>query len=215
MRDKAQSGFAIGMGWFLIVLGGVLNVWMFLAGGWPTFVFFIVMAVGLVFVALGYWSRRNWVFRNRPAGWIKRHIGWITAGTLVTLIVISQIAVNVTTEESFEMIWRYEPFPQRPDLRHIILTFADFPNYYVGIYSSDLGQYLERLPSGRVKVVFAVTRDLGDVRGYQEVQIGDLRSWNASGGHGGRTGNYRPGEPTPWRNRLTLDLPFVQPFSVW
>jgi hypothetical protein len=178
-------------------------------------VFFIVIAVGLIFLLLGYWSRRNWVFRDRPPGWIKRHIGWITAGTLLALILISQIAVNVTTLEPFEMTWRNEPDPQRPDLGHIILTFVNFPNYYVGIYSSDLGRYLESLPTDRVTVVFAVTRDLGDVRGYQEVQIGDLRSWHAGGGHGGRSGNYRPDEPTPWQTRLTLDLPLAEPFAVW
>jgi len=214
-NDNHQAGFSIGLGWFLIILGGLFNVWMFLRGGWPTSVFFIVMAVGLIFLLFGYWSRRNWVFNDRPPGWVKRHVGSITAATLLTLLIISFIAVDVTTLEPFEMTWRYEPFPKRPDLKHIILTFVDFPNYYIGIYSSDLGRYLESLPADHVTVVFEVTRDLGGVRGYQEVQIGDLRKWHEGGGHGGRKGNYNPNDPTPWATRLTLDLPFISPFAVW
>jgi hypothetical protein len=215
MSNTPQTRLALNIGWMLLVMGGVLNLWMFLSGGWPTMVFFIVMAVGLAFLLLGFWSRRNWILRDRPPGWVKRHIGWIVTGTLSALLLISWIAVNVTTLEPFEMTWRYEPLQNRPDLQHIVLTFVEYPNYHVGVYSADLGRYLESLPDDRVTVVFEVTRDLGKVRGYQEVQIGELSSWHEAGGHGGRSGNYDPAAPTPWRSRLTLDLPFLQPFAVW
>lgn len=194
-----ESRFTIILGLVIFLIGLVLNVLMFLGGGWPTYVFFIVMAVGLFVMLMGFWARRNWIFKSRPPGWIKRHIGLVAAAFLSLLFILSVVFVDRTEHRTFQMTWSYgEPSEKRPELKHIILTFVDHPNYYVGIWSSDLHLYLEKLPAKEVPVVFRVTTDFGNVRGYQEIQIGELKKWNESGGHGGHRGNYDPKEKSPW-----------------
>ena len=170
---------------------------MFAVAAWPTIVYFIIMGAGLAIVLLGVWSRRNWVRPDRPLGFIKRNIGWVSIISLLAAWVFFALNVGVERRESFEMTWKYaDPSPRQPNSKHIVLNFVDFPNHYIGIWSSDLGPYLETLPSKRVRVVFVVTRDFGSVRGYQEVQIGELRKWNSSGGYGGRSGDASL--PSPW-----------------
>lgn len=192
-----QTSFTLVLGGAIFLAGVLLNLEMFLSGAWPTSLFFIMMAVGPMVIGLGVWGRRNWVFRDRPLPYVKRNIGFVSVAVLVLLALIYATNVDVERHESFEMTWSYEEgSAQNPQARHIILRFVDYPNHYVGIWSSDLGNYLEKLPSNRVRVVFQVTRDFGKVRGFQEIQIGDLKGWHSSGGHAGRTGDASA--PSPW-----------------
>lgn len=197
--ERSESRFTIILGAVIFGLGLVFNILMFLGGGWLTGVFFIIMGIGAFVMLLGVWARRNWVFRARPPGWVKRHIGLVAVLFLLSIFVLSVLFVNKTEHRTYPMTWSYgEPSERHSTLKHIVLTFVDYPNYYVGIWSSDLHLYLERLPTKEMPVVFRVTTDFGNVRAYQEIQIGELKKWDESGGHGGRIGNYDPKEKSPW-----------------
>ena len=90
--------------------------------------------------------------------------------------------------KTFDMIWTYgESAKEWPDAKNIILTFADYPTHKLGIYSPDLGNYLESLKSDHVKVVFEYTYDtsLGKMVGYHAIQIGELKGWRDYSGYGG------------------------------
>lgn len=138
---------------------------------------------------------------------------------LATLVgLLAWAAAGANRRLKFEMTWRYgPPAKEWPASKHIILTFVEFPDHYVGIYSPDLGDYLESLPSDRVRVVFEVSPVFGGMHGgdwvnpvklfdlvvgrlrghvwYNTVQIGTLTRWRSDGGYGGSRGNPRP---SPW-----------------
>jgi len=94
------------------------------------------------------------------------------------------------------MTWTYgEPAEQWPEARHVILSFVDYPNHHVGIYSNDLGDYLDKLTTESVSVTFRVHRQFGCVSSYSEISIGALQHWDVQGGYGGGEGGY---PASPW-----------------
>lgn len=130
---------------------------------------------------------------------------------LLALIFQSWIAAQANRRVTRQMSWRYaEPSPRWPSSKHILLTFTDFPDESVGIYSRDLGGYLERLPDGQVPVVFEASPVFGGMHGrdwinplkyleldvgwlqgnrwYHAVQIGALTRWHSDFSYGGRRG---------------------------
>jgi hypothetical protein len=103
---------------------------------------------------------------------------------------------GVQRQMAFDMDWSYgEKWKSYPDADYIVLRFKSQPHHFVGIVSRDLGRYLETLPSRDVRVVFDVTLDFGRTRGFHEVQIGKLQSWNSLNGCAGVRGNS---DPSPW-----------------
>jgi len=127
-----------------------------------------------------------------------------TATSLVTLAFVPSNAfwiafalfTGVKREMAFDMGWSYgENSSSYPDADHIVLRFKSYPNQVVGIYSRNLGKYLETLPSHDVRVIFEVTLDFGKTRGFHEIQIGEVRSWDSVGGYAGADGFS---EPSPW-----------------
>ena len=142
----------------------------------------------------------------------------ILALTFFGVAFLVWLALGANRQVPHEMIWEYgEPAKEWPAAKHVVLTFAEYPDYYIGIYSSDLGNYLETLPSHRVRVVFEVSPVFGGMHGadwmnplkvldlavgylrgnvwYHEVRIGDLTKWHSDFSYGGHQGN--PG-PSPW-----------------
>jgi hypothetical protein len=124
--------------------------------------------------------------------------------TLTSLVLVPSVAfwiafalfTGVKREMAFDMEWSYgEKSQSYPDADNIVLRFKSHPNHEVGIYSRNLGKYLETLPSPDVRVVFQVTLDFGRTRGFHAVQIGELRSWDSVNGYAGVCGNS---EPSPW-----------------
>jgi hypothetical protein len=103
---------------------------------------------------------------------------------------------GVKREIGFDMTWSYgNPAEHCPQSKHIILRFKCCPNHAVGIYSPDLGDYLETLPSHDVHVVFEITTDFGRMRGFNELQIAGLRSWQTCDSYYSVSGDS---EPSPW-----------------
>ena len=98
--------------------------------------------------------------------------------------------VGVEKYTTFKMKWSYaEASPVHPDSKHIILRFVKYPNDQIGIYSKDLGPYLESLSGEVVNVEFRTTWDFGKLRGYRQTKIGSLTQWHSSWGYGGVSSN--------------------------
>jgi hypothetical protein len=123
------------------------------------------------------------------------------AVALISLLLMPALSgCRATQRVTYDMDWEYAPPdkpapPQLPGAKHIVLRYADFPHFYEGIYSADLGPYLESLPSHRVRVEIQVTREFGCLRGYHLVRVGD-RDFKDGTGHSGSTA--LAGEPSPW-----------------
>lgn len=120
---------------------------------------------------------------------------------------------TIKIRKVFNMTWSYgETAPEWPRSKHIILTFFDYPHYHEGFYSPDLADYLESFPSKTVPVTFEVTYNpLGELQGYYEVQIGDLKAWKQDRGYAGSRHFSYPGQkaeydPSPWG---TIDVDAV------
>lgn len=139
--------------------------------------------------------------------------------TILVVAFTAWVAAGANRRVVHEMTWRYgEPAKEWPSAKHVILTFGEYPDHSIGIYSSDLGAYLESLPSVRVRVVFEVSPVLGGMHGadwinpmkilnlvigrlrgniwYHEVRIGNLTRWCSDFSYGGHEGNYAP---SPWQ----------------
>lgn len=95
----------------------------------------------------------------------------------------------------YPMSWEIKPNPSdRTKEAEVVLSFVDFPGYYVGEYSDELAAYLRERGEQPVKVVFEVTTDYRKVRGFNEIEIAGLRSWRSQPGYagvGGSPGNHR------------------------
>lgn len=107
----------------------------------------------------------------------------------------------IRREIAHEMTWHYgEPGNKWPNAKHIILTFVSNPNYYEGIYSSDLADHLGTFPGDRICVVFRVTYDaVGKSKGHLIIEIGGLTQWKSKFSYTGKRG-AEDGLPSPWQH---------------
>lgn len=143
------------------------------------------VAIVLLFVALA------WVSKDRA--------GRVLAVTVLTVAVsfwvIFPFVTGVERVIAHDMQWSCrDPSDEFPGADHIRLTFKSHPDHFIGIYSRDLGDYLETLPSKDVRVRFRVTQDFGKARGFSAVQIGDRRQWDAQWSYAGSDG----AKDSPW-----------------
>jgi hypothetical protein len=137
---------------------------------------------------------------------------------LVAVAFLVWVAAGANRRVVHEMTWQYaEPAKEWPAAKHIVLTFVEYPDQYIGIYSPDLGDYLATLPSRRVRVVFEVSPVFGGMHGADwinpskildlvigrlrgdvwshQVRIGDLTQWHTDVSYTGRHGNS---SSSPW-----------------
>ncbi len=96
-------------------------------------------------------------------------------------ILTAQRQVQLERHLGFPMVWRYGSIDTEwPDCRHVVFRFVDFPGHVLGIYSKDLGQYLESLGTNQVFLQFDVAYDPnGQLKRYRVAQIGDLTRWQS------------------------------------
>ena len=105
----------------------------------------------------------------------------------------------VRREIAYEMTWQYgERGTQWPNTKHIILTYVSNPNYYIGIYSSELADHLDTLRGNRICLVLSVTYDaIGESKSYRIIEIGGMTRWKSSFSYGGG-GGAQGALPAPW-----------------
>ena len=105
----------------------------------------------------------------------------------------------VRREIAYEMTWHYgERGEQWPNAKHIILTYVSNPNYYIGIYSSELADHLDTLREDQICVVLSVTYNaIGESKSYRIIEIGGMTRWKSSFSYGGG-GGAQGALPAPW-----------------
>lgn len=184
---------AAGVGAALILLGvlSLLTV---------TYYFLLILG-GAGLISLGLAGVARLRSRMDRIGAFERNVGLFAFATPVLTGIVVASLTGVTREVEHVMSWEYgKPRLERPDLPHVILRFVRFPCYRIGIYSKDVGAYLESRGAREVPVRFVVTTDFGKVRGFREKQIGDLRQWHAESSYYGQ--EWQPGQPAcgldPW-----------------
>lgn len=123
--------------------------------------------------------------------------------TVAFVLFLTRVGPFVGQESTREhmMTWTITPAPANRDLEpEVVLTFDEYPNHSVGIFSDDLAEHLETHSEEGVKVVFVVTSDYGKVRGFDTVEIGGLTDWVSPNGYysvsGG--GNDVSDSSSPW-----------------
>ncbi len=171
MNDERRR--TIQFGGVLVLLGLLLNVWMYFSGGWPTSFFLVLMGLGLLIMLLGVL--------------IRRHTTWAALGVFVTFWVILYAFVGRERQWTYELAWDGAGPP-------VVLTFRDYPDYYVEIKSPKLAQHLQSLQTRHVRGLFKVTTSFGKVTANQGVVIGDSSYWYYFGRH-----RDAKGGPPPWK----------------
>jgi len=88
-------------------------------------------------------------------------------GAAWVFLSVSTVFVGQDSYITKEMTWGYgEPVAELPSAKHVMLTFVEYPEVFVGMYSDDLGGYLESLPTKKVKVRFKISYVFGGREPY-------------------------------------------------
>ena len=85
----------------------------------------------------------------------------------------------------YDMTWRYEQDRTCPTMRHVVLSFVDYPGYIYGYCSDDLASYLDSVSGSRITVVFKVYAPEAELGGGDPVQVGALKRWRSEFAHMG------------------------------
>jgi len=112
--------------------------------GWFTHII-----IGLGVISMWFLIHFRWSKRTKTLGLMKPLIYIIFFGIfIITQITIWKGFIGIEKNTTFEMAWSYaEISPSWPDSKHIILKVVKYPNHQIGIYSNNLGDYLESLPT--------------------------------------------------------------------
>jgi hypothetical protein len=98
--------------------------------------------------------------------------------------------------ETFSMRWESRGSANSHGETELVLVFTAFPAHMVGVYSTELHEYLSQRGENPVDAAFVVTRDLGwCTRSHRLARVGDLASWRSAWGYSGSRGDG----PSPWR----------------
>ena len=104
--------------------------------------------------------------------------------------------VDQKETREYWMTWEIQQTPSNGMKEsEVVLSFVDFPGYYIGEYSDELVAHLREKGNRNVKVVFEVTSDCGQVRGFHETEIAGLREWKSVWGYAGTSGSPKK---SPW-----------------
>lgn len=161
--------FYFRLGYFLMVI-------------WPFGLF-----IGL-FLTKSYWKKTG----PRFVKFLFVLLGYIFSTGLIWIIFIDQ-----KTVQTYPMIWEDKGMSDHYKETEILLSFTQFPQYFVGIYSNQISNYLHSQDKNLVNVTFEITSDFWCPRGTHEIKIGELSSWDFADGYSGQSGNYDRNS-TPW-----------------
>jgi hypothetical protein len=96
----------------------------------------------------------------------------------------------------YQMTWEIKPGPVGGTTEsEVVLSFVEFPGYYVGHFSDELATHLRKQGETRGTALVEITSDYGKVRGTREIEIAGLRGWESQDGYSGANGS--PGR-APW-----------------
>ena len=136
-----------------------------------------------------------WIVKARIAKW---RVALFTTATFAGLFGFFLYGPFIGQTETREhiMTWAIEPTPSnRINETKVILYFVEFPDYFIGGYSDEIAAHLRKNGENKVNVIFEITSDYGNVRGYSATEIAGLKSWRWINGFGGSSGSP---ERSPW-----------------
>jgi hypothetical protein len=154
------------------------------------FLFVIGLPVVILLALLGCW-----IAKARIAKW---RVALFTTATFAGLFGFFLYGPFIGQTETREhiMTWAIEPTPSnRINETKVILSFVEFPDYFIGGYSDEIAAHLKKNGENKVNVIFEITSDYGKVRGYSATEIAGLKSWRWINGLGGSSGSP---EKSPW-----------------
>jgi hypothetical protein len=164
-----------------------------------------LMAIGAFYVAIpmGFLTQYllNKVGRTgqAPSG---RAFARLTFFVLVAAIPVNMWVSRTNGPRALlrEMSWSYETTDRdKPGTRHVLLTFRECPEHAIGLFSLDVGNYLESLSTRNVPVEFQVWPRTGHMQHFRLVRIGALKKWKAVGGFYRVSPHDSPcGDDLPW-----------------
>ena len=108
----------------LVIFGGLLNVWMFVAQAFPTYLFFIIMAVGLVIWLLSFFLKNLstlWQFVVAAIPFIIAWMLWKASGPSKDIFLIPKNFIGEVTiyydqstgqDPEYEGKWRVYKIPK-------------------------------------------------------------------------------------------------------
>lgn len=183
---------AVALGVLVAVIVQVASFIYRLAWFWPLPWILGALGVGAFSHRLLSTDRRSIVFLLLP-------IGAYTA----TIAATERHWFRQRSLHTFRMTWEDLGSRDASGQTEIRLRFVDRPDHFVGIHSNEVARRLSSVGRDTVNVVFRVTRDLGCLRGYHEVDIDGWRPPAGARAYGGRSGAGPPGsgpwgEDPPW-----------------
>lgn len=136
-----------------------------------------------------------WIVKARISKW---RVALFTTATFAGLFGFFLYGpfINQTETREHIMTWAIEPTPlNRINEPKVILSFVEFPDYFIGGYSDEIAAHLKKNGEDKVNVIFEITSDYGKVRGYSATEIAGLKNWRWIDGFGGSRGSP---ERSPW-----------------
>ena len=151
---------------------------------------------GLPFV-IGLVVLAGWAFGIK---WHKGKVAFVSSliftGLFALLLTGFGPFIDKDELRDYEMTWTIQPSPSRGmNEAEVVLEFAEFPEYFVGIYSDELAAYLKESAEDKITARFRVTYDYGKVRAYNLQGLDGLSKWKFAMAYGGVRGSP---EKSPW-----------------
>ena len=154
------------------------------------FLFVIGLPVVILLALLGCW-----IAKARIVKWKAVLFSTATFAALFGFFLYGPFIGQTETRKHI-MTWEIEPTRTNGiNESKVILSFVEFPSYFIGGYSDEIATHLEKNGEEKVNVIFEITSEYGKVRGYRETEIAGLKSWRWIGGFGGSS--VSP-ERSPW-----------------
>jgi hypothetical protein len=85
----------------------------------------------------------------------------------------------------FQATWQDHGVSSSRQETEVFLEFVEYPGHGIGVYSTALRDRLTADGAASVRIDFAVTSDLGCVRGFRQIRIGDIVDPAVINGKGG------------------------------
>ena len=168
----------------------LLLVIFYLRLGWFLHIVWLVGIVIAFFITRPEWTRTNQKFVYV--------MFLVIVYIFLSVISLIYIIVGDKSYRTFKMTWANEGANNDFKESEILLGFVEYPGHYEGIYSNELAAYLKQLPGNQVDVTFEVTSNFGCLRGFNETQIGELKSWRSPFGYSRGT-DFAEDHPSPWK----------------
>ena len=174
-----------------------------------SFAFFLHLLV--FYLRLGWFLIIIWAVGIVVAVWItqseRKNQDQKTILLLLTIVIYFlslaatyKFLLDQKSYRTFSMTWTDKGVNNQFKESEIDLEFVDFPGHHQGVYSNEVSNYLYHTSTKTVPVIFEVTSDFGCLRGFNEIQIGELTHWKSIWGYSSYNEVKGLSRVSPWSN---------------